>query len=141
MHIPHRTRLRQRAVALVLEKKLTCEEAAKMLDCSPRGVRCWVQEHLGRTVVDPLLSLSGRLKEIETFSPPQELPPSDSNSVQNQSVAVDSVFVPLVFDADIQVIQSVPVDITMPNGCTIHLQLESLESVAALFRALEVSSC
>ena len=104
--------LRRRALHLVLEKNLQPGQVAKVLQCTSRAVRQWInealdQESLNRSNPHPFVSLT-----LDETPPP---PPAPSPIVSVEPVS--------------------------PNGYSVQVQLGSLAAVIRLLQLLEGDRC
>ncbi len=109
-------RQRRRALCLVLEKDRTPSQAAKILQCTVRAVKRWIEEYL------------------------------DHEAVLADTPTDPASFLPVVIDesddgSEELVAEPIPLDILTRSGLTLRLQLSSVNDVAALLRSLEVDRC
>jgi transposase-like protein len=103
--------LRRRAVQLVLVKKLPPGQAAKILQCTSRGVRRWVQEFL------------------------------DQQPLPDLTVLDPGSFVPVTLTESSSPVLAIPVRLTTATGQILRFRLASVRDVVDLIQALEVKPC
>jgi hypothetical protein len=133
------TEKRRKAIALVVEDKLSPTQAGRALNFTGRAVERWVREHLALHPDGPPPESSYARACLVSLSPPQErmieaCPPS--------SVPV-AAFVAIRLDDEVAPAPPSPisVEILTGNGIAVRLQLPSVYDVAMLLRSLEVESC
>jgi transposase-like protein len=107
----HSDSLRRRAVQLVLVKKLPPGQAAKILQCTSRGVRRWVQEYL------------------------DQQPPPDLNALEQ------SAFVPVTLTESLPPASGISIRLTTATELVLHFRLANIQDVIELIKALEVKPC
>jgi len=90
---------------------MTPDQAAKILQCTPRGVRRWVQEFL------------------------DQQPPPDLSAV------VPSAFVPITLTESPPSPTAIPVRLTTAAGQILHFRLAAVCDVVELIQTLETKSC
>jgi hypothetical protein len=136
---PSITEKRRKAIALVLEDKLSPTQAGRALNFTRHAVERWVREYLARHPDGPPPESSYSRACLVSLSPPRErmlepCPPSFPPA---------TAFVAIRLDDEVASAPPSPisVEILTGNGIAVRLQLPSVYDVAMLLRSLEVKSC
>jgi len=103
--------LRRRAIHLVLVKNMPPHQAAKILQCTSRGVRRFVQEFL------------------------------DQQPLPAPSAPAPSSFVPVTLTDSPRPVGVIPVRLTTATGLVLRFRLTTVQEIAELVHSLEVKPC
>ena len=126
------TQKRRKAIALVLEEKLTPSQVARALNYTARAVRLWVREYLD-------LHPTGHLPESSYAPAALEVVSQDDKA---ESPSEPFSFLPLVLDnPKVAEPQSISVEIVTASGHAVRLGVRSVEEAAELIRTLEEDRC
>jgi hypothetical protein len=136
---PSITEKRRKAIALVLEDKLSPTQAGRALNFTRPAVERWVREYLARHPDGPPPESSYARACLVSLSPPQErmlepCSPSPTPVAAFVAIRLDDEVVPAPPSP-------ITVEILTGNGFVMRLQLPTVYDVAMLLRSLEAESC
>jgi transposase-like protein len=132
---PSITEKRRKAIALVLEDKLSPTQVGRALNFTRPAVERWVREYLARHPDGPPPESSYGRACLVSLSPPREqCPPSPAPATAFVAIRLDDEVIPAPPSP-------ISVEILTVSGFVMRLQLPTVYDVAMLLRSLEAESC